>query len=264
MRRAVPLLATAATLLGAGCTGPSDGAAPKPTPSDDHGPVVKAAVAATRATTAKINEKIELTDTAKATTHTLTITGNFDLAADKGRLAVDLPGGAISHLDEIFADGKVYVRGFDRLPDTWASIARDKAEAHYLLRAPLNDPEHVLQQVAAMTRISKHSTQQVNGTPATRYRGKLDHATLTSRLAEPTRTKAADQREALGTDIPAFADAWIDPKGRVVRTRLTFHGGGASVTATMTLSDLGKPVKVAAPPSPEVVPVTSTTGVLPG
>ncbi|MEU3889168.1 hypothetical protein [Streptomyces sp. NPDC029041] len=43
--------------------------------------------------------------------HRLTITGGFDFAADNGHLAVDLPGGAIDHSDQIFAHGKIYIRG---------------------------------------------------------------------------------------------------------------------------------------------------------
>ncbi|MFI9587033.1 hypothetical protein ACIHCQ_35635 [Streptomyces sp. NPDC052236] len=69
--------------------------------------------------------------------------------------------------------------------------------------------------------------------------------------------------DALGSDIPVYADAWVDGQGRVVRTRIPSYGAGANGSATMTLSDFGKPVKAVAPPVGEVVPLTSATDVLP-
>ncbi|MFF3688683.1 LppX_LprAFG lipoprotein [Streptomyces sp. NPDC002187] len=265
MRRSITLLC-AAVLLCAGCSGDpdkdaADGAGKSSAPSADHGRAVRAAIAATGRTTARIEKKIETGDGTK--TYTITVAGGFDLAAEKGRLAVDLPGGAISRLDEIFADGDVYLRGVQGVEDTWGSMPRDKAEGHYMLRAPLNDPEHTLKQVAAMRRVSKLGDEKVNGVPATHYRGMIDHATLTLRLAKSARSKADEMRDLLGSEIPVFADAWVDGEGRAVRVRLSFTSSIKS-EVTMTLSDFGKPVTASAPPSSEVVPLTSVKGVLPG
>ncbi|MGR8008664.1 hypothetical protein [Streptomyces hypolithicus] len=123
----------------------------------------------------------------KSKTYTMDITGSFDLAGDKGHLAVDL---GAAHIDEIFANGNAYVKGVQGVGDGWGSIRRDKAEAHYVLRAPLNDPEHVLQQVAAMRQITKIGQEQVDGVPAAHYRGTIDYTTLTLRMAPRERIES--------------------------------------------------------------------------
>ncbi|WP_405794540.1 hypothetical protein [Streptomyces sp. NBC_01506] len=264
-------------LLGlAGCSGAADdasaggakarpaasGASADPADPADPGKTVREAVAATRGTSSRLDQKIELGD--GTTTYRMSITGDFDMAADRGRLSVDLPGGAISHLDEIFVGDKVYLRGAEGLEGHWGSIDRDKAEAHAVLRAPLNDPEHVLVQVAAVKKVSDEGTAKVNGARTTHYRGMLDHATATLRTEESLRARFDEARESLGEDIPVFADAWVDGSGRVVRTRLTFSMAGVNVTTTMTFSDFGKPVKATAPPAADTVPATEVKGVLPG
>ncbi|MFF3325263.1 LppX_LprAFG lipoprotein [Streptomyces sp. NPDC002889] len=264
MRRP-PILIGIAVLLCAGCSGASGDDAAGPgsasVPPTDHGSAVRAAVAATGRSTARIDERIEVRD--GDTTYRISVTGRFDLAKDKGRLSVDFPGGAISHLDETFAGDTVYLRGVQGSENTWGSIARDKAEAHSALRAPVNDPEHVLRQVAAMRKASKVGKEEVNGAPAVHYRGMLDHATLTLRMAPKARANAEKMRDLLDSDIPVFADAWVDEKGRLVRARLSLTSM-TSVTATMTLSDLGKPVTANAPAPGDVMPLSSTAGVLPG
>ncbi|KUJ65633.1 hypothetical protein ACZ90_45905 [Streptomyces albus subsp. albus] len=264
MRRSLILLSSA-LLLCAGCSGSSDGGrkdgAGSASGARSLAPVVRDAVAETGRGTVRIGERIELGD--GSSTYTMNLTGAFDLGRDKGRLAVELPGGAVGRLEEVFAGDMVYLRGAQDLEGRWGATSRDGAEAHYLLRAPLNDPEHVLRQVAAMREVAKLGPEKVNGVTAVRYRGTLDHATVTLRLAKSTREKADRLRDGLGGELPVFADAWIDGRGRVVRARLSFEGVG-NVKVTMNLSDFGKPVK-AAPPSPaDAVLLGKTSGILLG
>ncbi|GGX77952.1 hypothetical protein GCM10010324_24360 [Streptomyces hiroshimensis] len=236
--------------------------APAPTPSADHGATVRAAVEATGRSTARIDEQIEVTG-GPAQKFTFTIKGDFDMAGDKGGLKVDLQGKR--HLEEIFADGKVYLKGVvPESPDMWGSMDRDKPEAHYLLRAPVNDPEHVLRQVSAMRDVKKEGEETVNGAPTAHYRGNLDFDTLTLRMTPESRAKGAKVRDAMGGKLPVRAEAWVDAKGRVVRTRLSYTFGPVGSVATMTLSDLGKPVEATPPAESDVVPATSISGVLPG
>ncbi|MFE5845612.1 LppX_LprAFG lipoprotein [Streptomyces niveus] len=283
MRRSLAFLApvgfcAAALLAATGCSGEADdvsgggGAKARPAAGDstaaaasaDPGKALRDAVAATRGTSVRLDQEIELGDGTK--TYQMSITGDFDLAGDKGRIAVEMPGGVgDKRMDEIFVDGMVYLRGGVKgAEDKWGSISRDKAEAHSVLRAPLNDPEHALVQVAAAKKVSDEGTETVNGSPTTHYRGMLDHATTASRLDKSTRGKMDEARELLGDDLPVFADAWVDDAGRVVRTRLTFDMSGAGMTTTMTFSDFGQPVKATAPPTADTVPLTSVAGVFPG
>jgi hypothetical protein len=83
-------------------------------------------------------------------------------------------------------------------------------------------------------------------------------------MADDVRTKTDQARDMLGGDLPVFADAWIDGRGRLVQTRMALNMSGTRVTVTMALSDFGKPVKVTVPKDSDTVPVSSATGVLNG
>ncbi|MFF3393321.1 hypothetical protein ACFYW1_20635 [Streptomyces sp. NPDC002669] len=279
-RPLVPLVTfvVAAALLCAGCSGESgsgSGAARgsgKPAraagadSAADHGAAVRAAVAATERSSARIDERIELGD--GTTQYVISIKGAFDWAGDRGHLAVDLrdpavPGKTSPRMDEVFAGDTVYFGGFAEMEGSWGSIRRDRAEAHYALRAPMNDPGHVLRQVAQMRRISKVGEETVNGVRAVHYRGTLTEKTVTQRMAKDMRAKVATMRKQIG-GLTVYADAWIDRSGRIVRTRLDWPLGTAGVKATMDLTDHGKPVRAKAPAPDEVVTVPQVGGPLSG
>ncbi|SEE70733.1 hypothetical protein [Streptomyces sp. KS_5] len=268
MRRPLVLVAGAA-LLCAGCSSADAGdhdkaaaASPSSTSSGSRS-AVRAAVAALREDSAEFRQEIELEGEGQE--YGLTVTGGFDFAADRGHLAVELPGGAIDHSDQVFADGKIYISGVQGVgKDAWGVLLRDKAQAHYLLRAPLNDPEHVLQQIAAMREISREGEEKVQGVRAVRYRGIFNHRTVTMRMAPDVRTKTDQARDILGSDLPVFADAWVDDRGRLVQTRMSVNLSGAQVTSTMALSDIGEPVRVTVPKAADTIPVNEVSGILNG
>jgi hypothetical protein len=114
MRRPLVLTAVAA-LLCAGCSTADTGrdrsaaASPSSTSSSGARSAVRAAVAALREDSAGFRQEIELEGEGQV--YGLTVTGGFDFAADRGHLAVDFPGGAIDHSDQVFADGKIYISG---------------------------------------------------------------------------------------------------------------------------------------------------------
>ncbi|MEU3852321.1 hypothetical protein [Streptomyces sp. NPDC029554] len=98
---------------------------------------------------------------------------------------------------------------------------------------------------------------------AVRHRGILDRRTVTLRMVPDVRTKTDQGRDALGSDLPVFADAWIDSRGWPVQT----HAGevsGTRSTLTMGLSDIGEPVRVTVPRAADTVPVTEVGGILNG
>ncbi|WP_370418097.1 hypothetical protein AB8O64_05260 [Streptomyces sp. QH1-20] len=132
-----------------------------------------------------------------------------------------------------------------------------------MLRAPLNDPEHVLRQAAGMRKVSKVGEEKVNGMPAVHYRGILEDNVVTLRLAQDMRAQWAAGKKQIG-EIPVFADIWVDRNGRVARTLLSCAMGPVSVTVTMNLADFGKPVEAVAPDPDKVTPVPSSGGVLTG
>ncbi|MGI5194355.1 LppX_LprAFG lipoprotein [Streptomyces sp. CA-288835] len=262
MRRA-HLVSAAVLLLCTACSSAADrdsGEGAKK--AVDHGVAVRAAIERTSADSARVEEKIELRSTDSSTTYVLAIAGAFDLAGDRGRLMVEIEDSGMDPVEEVFVGDTVYVRGSQAVDeDEWASADRSEALSHYFLRAPLNDPEHLLRQMKVMRQVSNEGEEQVNGAPAVHYRGTIDHATATYRMTTQTKKGMDKLREKLGDDMPVYADVWVDGKGRAVQVRLSFFGGVKAMT-TMTLSDFGTPVKAEAPPARLVVPVTAGEDVL--
>ncbi|MDD9380835.1 hypothetical protein M8Z33_30130 [Streptomyces sp. ZAF1911] len=161
----------------------------------------------------------------------------------------------VSHVDEVFADGTVYVRasaGPDQ--DSWASVPRDGAVAHAALRAPLNDPEHVLEQVAALTDMSKGGEEDLDGVKAVHYYGLLPYAALGSRPAPDVGITLDTLRTQLGGTVPVAAEVWVDGRGRVVRTRMTLSIGKTRLTGAAARQGLvraaGHPVSARRPSAP--------------
>ncbi|MEU4890796.1 hypothetical protein AB0B12_37015 [Streptomyces sp. NPDC044780] len=263
-------------VLGTGCSSGSDekvrvtetpggktGAKPSAAKSTGGRPIdiVRAAVAKARATSARIDETVVIRGGDEEST--VSIAGPFDLAADKGRLSVDLPDGAVDHMDEVFSGGEVYCSR--TVPKGhWAVIDRDKARAHSLLRAPLNDPEHVLRQVSAIRDVSDRGTTTIDGRPVHLYGGTLDYRTLTLGLADERRKQLETARKAMGGGLPNLALVWVDEGGRPARLELSATLTTGSVMVTMNLTDFGKPVKVTVPDASRTTPTGSVSGVLPG
>ncbi|MFJ2738333.1 hypothetical protein ACIO3O_01555 [Streptomyces sp. NPDC087440] len=289
MRRSAILISitgiSAIAVLGTACSSGTDGKAPAPggqaqktssaqtpapTPSADPAAAVRAAVDAAGNSTARIDEAIRLTGGGQD--FTITVKGAFDMKADKGTLKASLAqtGGTAQKpvpLDEIFSDDTVYVRmPSERNGDTgWRAIQRDKTEVHYLLRAPANDPEHVLRQVSMAHDVTEVGQEKVNGTSAVHYRGKLDSKALLLRMAKDRRELMAGPLEAMGDSLPAFADVWLGKDGRIVRITLGCDLGQGKVTATMNLTGRGEPVTLPAlPKNARTVPAASLGGPLGG
>ncbi|MFC8448986.1 LppX_LprAFG lipoprotein [Kitasatospora sp. NPDC057223] len=284
MPRQSGLLAVIALLCAAGCSTVTGTAAPQSSatapastsatpagaaatatsavPVTDPATAVREAVAATGRTSVQINQQLQIdTDEAK---HTITITGPFDLAEGRGQLGVDFPEGAISHIDEVFAAGKVYVRGAADMPDgTWAGLDREKAVAHYLLRSPLNDPAHILQQVSTLTQVTRGGEEEVDGTRTAHYSGILTDDALTARLAPEVRDETQTFLSE-NTDVPVPADVWVDPQGRAVKIRIGVETSDIRSSNTVTYTELGKAVAVTPPAAKDTRTVTDLTGVLVG
>ncbi|MFF3460412.1 hypothetical protein ACFYXH_40255 [Streptomyces sp. NPDC002730] len=282
MRRSAILISISAiAVFGSACSSGSDGKAAEgkgqvsstewsASPSADPGSAVRAAVGAAEKSTARIDEEIRLTNEGKD--FTIAVKGIFDMKADKGRLTASLgqtggPAERAVPLDEVFSDGTIYFRmPGERNGDTgWRSTPRDKAEVHSLMRAPLNDPEHVLRQVAMANDVTEVGQEKVNGTSAVHYRGKLDRKALLLRMAQDRRAKLETPLEQLGDRLPAFADVWVSKGGQIVRIRLGCDFGDVKVTATVNLTDHGKPVAAPVPPKDaQAVAADSVGGPLTG
>ncbi|MFE0043164.1 LppX_LprAFG lipoprotein [Streptomyces albireticuli] len=217
---------------------------------------MEAAVEATSGTSARVDERIETDDEGEK--QTVSITGEVDMARDSGRLHVGLDGTDL-HIDQIFANGKLYVKGVDQSePETWGYVARDGLQAHHFFRAPGNDPKHVLWQITAMHNVKKAGEERVNGARTVRYSGDLDIDAATLGLTKEMKDRVLKEADAPGSTPIARADVWVDDQGRVVRIRMSQGPDSALATVTITLSDLGKPVETKAPAKAAEVELLST------
>ncbi|MGW2304106.1 hypothetical protein [Streptomyces sp. NPDC001809] len=262
MRRALSSTVLCGVLLTAGCaTGGSSGAdagpaptvttraTPTPTPGVAASQAVRTALAATGRTSARTAVRTEL-GRGSGPAYVLSGTGVHDFAEDRGSVSIGLADAA--RFDEVFADGRVYVRGKaggESMP--WSYVDRADAEARHMLRAPANDPEYTLRQASMgerFERIGEIGEEKLDGVAVTRYRGLLPHSALTLEMGEETRAKADVLRTYFGGRIPVTVDVWVDGRERAVRVRLstTIKNVMSSVT-TLTLTELGRPVKVVVP-----------------
>jgi hypothetical protein len=253
-------VALCVALLATGCSVSGGGDAYRtPGPQDE----VRAAVARTVRTTARVETRIGTRVGTGWDTKLdrIDVTGDFDLARDRGRLAATFSGGT-QRADEIFADGTVYVRGLaPERPDVWLTTPRKDATSHYLLRAPLNDPEYVFEQLANAKVLGMVGEREVNGSIAFLFRARFDFPTFTHRMDPALLPRAEELWRDLGNGQDLNVLVWVDALGRVVRTEVTFSQTYLEISLTTTLSDFGKPVGVAAPPQEEVAP-PSTYGEL--
>lgn len=284
MRRSATLIGISAiAVFGSACSSASNGqphaadahretkpVGASPASSVDAGPAVQAAVDAAKKSTARIDDRIRVTGVGQD--FTTTVKGAFDMKADKGRLKVSLAktgtstDGAVP-LDEIFDGSTVYFRMPEEANgDTdWLSTSRNKVEVHALLRAPLNDPEHVLRQVTMRHDYTEVGKEKVNGTPAVHYAGKLNHKPLLLRLVRELREKVEAPMVKVGDRLPATADVWVTKGGQITRIILACDLGSIKVTATMNLTDHGKPLgAVSLPKGALAVPAASVGGPLVG
>ena len=90
--------------------------------------------------------------------------------------------------------------------------------------------------------------EPVDATPTTHYAGTVDLDRAAA--ADPASRPAVEglKQQAGGPTVPV--DVWVDGQGRLRRVALTTGAGGG--TTTVTLSDHGTPVSVAAPPADQV------------
>jgi hypothetical protein len=183
--------------------------------------------------------------------------GAHDFARDRGTVSVELATAA--PFEEIFADERVYLRGSaDDETMPWSYVERDEVETRHMLRAPANDPEYTLRQAAMGEKFEQAGEEDLDDTPVTRYRGLLTHQALTLRMSKDAREKADQLRDLIGGRIPALVDVWVDEQKPAVQVRLskTIEGVASSVS-TLTFTELGTPVKVAAPAADAAEPGAS-------
>ncbi|MFE3388665.1 hypothetical protein [Streptomyces anulatus] len=208
---------------------------------------MRAAVQVIRESSARTVMKTEMGTAPGEPIYTITAKGAHDFARNSG--TVNARVGDAAEFDQVLTDDRIYVRGVagtETMP--WSYTDRADAKVQHMLRAPGNDAAHLLQQASMSSEYDRFGTETVAGTTTTRYSAPLSHKALVLNMSEETREKSGQLRDMMGGEIPATAEVWVDQRKRAVRIRLSLDiPGSVSSITTLTLTDLGRPVKVTVP-----------------
>lgn len=271
---AVAVLAVAGLVAGCGAEKKASDAAHSVKDSVD--PVAQAATNSANASSAAVTMDGKVGG--QGQTVPLAGNGNFDFKGSKGELAltVSVPGQDPLAIDEVVDGTVVYMKSkaFSRaLPDGKHWLKVDLAAAARKAGVDLsslqqlgagNDPTQFLKYLEKSgAKPQKLGRDDVDGTPATKYRATIDLTRLASQSDDPTVKRSVRQlREITGaTTIPA--EVWIDDQKRVRREHISYKivkPQAVDFDFTIEFSDYGKPVSVDVPAASETVDALKLRG----
>jgi lipoprotein LprG len=215
------------TVLLAGCSGGGGAAAPASAPLPDAAPLVAASAKSVGAiTTAHLT--LAVTGTIPGLS-VQSVDGDLTKAGDaKGSGKISM-GGQLIEVEFVLTGGSLYIKGptggYQKLPASLGASLYDPS-------AILDPDRGVAKVLSSMENPKSEATEDVNGTSAVKVTGKVAGTVLSGLL--PGVTTGAD------------ATFWIanDARHLPVKASISFPG---NARADVTLSDVDKPVTVAAP-----------------
>jgi hypothetical protein len=294
MRRLVAIVLVTGVLGTACASAPASSPAHRsPSPTSPTGDVITVLEAASERTIAAGSAHMDLWMYVTAAGRTIQITGRGDILFgndDPQKAAVhmtmELPGaglaGSTGSIEMIVAPGLVFYLKADafgpvpHLRTPWikfdpATLGPRYAKAFEALTSAANDPSGSMSFTYGLTEAHRVGLEIVDGTTTTHYRATVD---LAKALREnPVARRPAVRRLLRGyrrmvADQATFPmDIWIDTDGYLKQMdyRLPVAPpdavGGGDVGMTMTLSGVGRPVHIDAPPANQV---TDIADLLPG
>jgi hypothetical protein len=171
--------------------------------------------------------------------------GDFDSKNKLGSMTVDFStGGLNGTIDEISDGTDVYIKSdllSIMLPEgkTWIKVDLTKTAKSTgvgISSFLSQDPAQALTRLLSVQSVTKVGDVQLDGAPATLYRGRIDLA------------KAPAGAAATGT---GRYQVWIGEDGYVHRVKAIVHSSGTISTVTSDLSAFGEPVSVDVPSAAE-------------
>ncbi len=236
--------------------------APAASPADAAQEVIDAALATMAAGTFRYDIDVRSAD---ADDPRDPITGRGQVSFEdpvQFRFAADAASVLGSSADVIFDGQRAFFPAGARLPDTWlvvdlgpplADVVRDSLLRRYgvsalVLVAPLGATE---------ARLAGEET--VGGVAMRRFVADVDIATAREHVPEiglPAYDAQVAGFAARGTALTHELEVWVDPGGRLVRTRYRQDvSSSESIVVTYEFSDFGAPMDAAPPPGAEVLTV---------
>lgn len=295
-RHALVIGTLLAGLVLAGCATPET--IDRTTPEDSLARVQDAAAKVTEARSARISMTMTTTFAGEqVAASTMTTQGVYDYAAHKGQLdtTIKTAGVPFRMTQRMLVIGSTtYLKlpdmpqgqeepppGVPPIPEEhhkpWMKLELPKEFAGHNPFSPGfgpvpddsgADPTQVLSYLkSATSKVERVGSEQVRGTPTTRYAATFDAAKLTAEAPEEFQGFA----DEMGLSFPKPADVWIDEQGRLrkIHYAITMKvpkemGAPASTMTnelTMELYDFGVPVDVRPPPADqvEVMPLDQPT-----
>jgi hypothetical protein len=173
---------------------------------------------------------------------------------DKPYFYVKVPGGGSSA-----SKGKPWVRA----DITTFSEAFGGGES---LAGGSTDPTQTLSFLKSAGTVTRVGSEDVRGTPATRYHAVIDLARYAGAVPAAQRTAAkkyAQTFERISGSSSLPMDVWIDDSSHVLRMAFTLslcspEGGRLSESLNMELHDYGPQPVIAPPPSSQVTDISDT------
>ena len=204
--------------------------------------------------------------------------GDFDFKGRKGSFAltVSVPGQDPLEVDEVVDGQVVYVKSkaFARaLPEgkDWLKIDLVKAGQKQGIDVSSlqqlgagNDPSQFLKYLEKSgAKPRKLGRDDVDGTPATKYRATIDLARVARRSDDPAVRRSVEQLRKLTGNARIPAEVWIDDQQRVVREHIAYaitKPVRISTDLTIEFSDYGKQVSVDVPPASRTLDALKARG----
>jgi hypothetical protein len=295
-RHALVIGSLLAGLILAGCATPET--IDRTTPEDSLARVQGAAAKVTEARSARISMTMTTTFAGEqVAASTMTTQGVYDYAAHKGQLdtTIKTAGVPFRMTQRMLVIGSTtYLnlpdmpQGQEEPPPGVPPIPEEHHKPWMKLELPKEfvghnpfspgfgpvpddsggDPTQVLSYLkSATSKVERVGSEQVRGTPTTRYAATFDAAKLTAQAPEEFQSFA----DEMGLSFPKPVDVWIDEQGRLrkIHYAMTMKvpkemGAPASTMTnelTMELYDFGVPVDVRPPPADqvEVMPLDQST-----
>ncbi|WP_202235178.1 hypothetical protein [Actinacidiphila reveromycinica] len=262
-----PAAAVAALLcaaLTAGCGGPATGTASGSTPADaaQTRAVTNAADTLAEAGSSKVATAMRMAS--GGTWVTITGTGGFDYAEQRGEVVVLLPKDAVGKeehkpITELMTPGALYMknRGAGVPAGKWVRVDTTRLPDGNLVTGGATEPLAAAELLRGAEDVAYSGTERLQGVQVRHFRGTTDIARA-ARIASPA------VRGPLGAAAKGFTvtrvpfDAWLDAQGRLrkLTERFTMSTGASSASSGAAQGAAGTP---GAGPDQDVTVVSTTT-----
>ena len=270
----------ALALTAAGCTGAggssgsgSAGGSASPAAAAGSGGTASSTAAAAILAAVKVagNDKsVTVNGTVTSPEGTGQVSGQENFAPDFA-LAMNFTEGSVK-VAEDWVDGTIYI-GTPELAGElggkqWISLSLDqmgsfgKTFAAEIDVVKNTNPQQLLEPLLASGDLTEVGTETVDGVSATHYSGTVDPATAfdtaqAKQYLTPAQIQELQQLDSAAGSTKQKIDAWVGSDGLPVRITAADTGATGTTTVQLDFSGWGKPVTVTAPPSNQVLNVTS-------